>query len=84
MALHAKEGLFLLLEVVRNRPVRFMTNGAVLRHGRMLEGEGPFLLRMTLEAELRDALSPQHGPVLRSVLVMAIRALDLALEDRMV
>jgi len=50
MTFHADERLTLAEQVVLDRAVRIVADGAVLRDRRMLESERPYLIRMALEA----------------------------------
>ena len=83
MALLTQEGTTHLQEVGGYGAVGIMAIGAVLRHRLVVPEERSPLFRVALVAGIIDGIALQIRAPRRAVRVMAIRACDFALEDRM-
>jgi hypothetical protein len=71
-------------EVVMIAPMRLVTGRTVLRNRRVLKSEGSSLLLMTGVAKLRNGIGPEHLLAKSPVGRVTIRALHLALDNRVV
>jgi hypothetical protein len=80
----AELGCFAGEEIIVVASVRLMTDGAVLGDRRMLKGKRSSLLRMALVTEVGRGIGLHHLVAEASVSRVAVRALHLALGDRMV
>ncbi len=81
MALQAEKGLVLLQQIVGNRTMRIMTNGAVFGDRGMLEDERALVAAVAVETQVVGALFCCQS--FSAVWVVAIAAGHLAFLDRM-
>src|SRR6185295_10088916 len=84
VAVLAQVGRLLLQQPRVVRAVRVVADEAVLLDRRMAPDEGAALLGVAGGAELRDRLGVDHRLRQRAVRVVAVGAVQLALDDRMV
>ena len=83
VTLLAQEWLTPLEHACNGRTVRLMAKCAVLGDGLMVPDEGTAFFRVALKTGVVDGIAGHQTGASRSMRVMAVRAPNLALEDRM-
>jgi len=83
VALLTKERLTPLQHVCHGGSVWLMAESAVFRDGLVVPDKGAALFRVALKTGVVDGIAGHQFGSGRSVRVMAVRAPDLAVEDRM-
>ena len=83
VALLTQKRLAPLQHACHGGPVRLMAESTVFRDGLVVPDEGAALFSMALKTGVVDGIAGHQLGSGRSVRVMAVRAPDFALEDRM-